>query len=321
MSEDQKRVLIVDQERFASLISKMLAGRFLTATASTGPTAIDAIRKAVPDAFVVDEAVGGIRLAELVGLSPRCSHVPVILTSARPSPEGIIRSRNAGVSAFLAKPFRPSEIQSRIQSALDDARPPGPEAPLAKEDQEAGEEHGATLRERVKSIDGLPSFPATHAEIMKLARSEDASSDDLAEKIQLDPSFLAQVLRLVNSSYYGFRKPTTSLKLAVTLIGMEEIGGQLASAWKFSENYTACIACHHEPKHSRRHARLVRVIHIADCMCRQIGYGSGGDSHVPEIGNEILDHFSIAERGLQILVEAARTELDDADSFLGALSN
>ena len=49
-------------------------------------------------------------------------------------------------------------------------------------------------------------------------------------------------------------------------VGHEEIGGQLASAWKFSENYTACIEHHHNPTATRRYTRLVYVIHIADCL-------------------------------------------------------
>lgn len=430
MPDDQKRVLIVDQDRFASLISKMLTGRFQPETASDGPSAVSQLRDNPPDVLIVEEGVGGIRLAELVGMNPKYGHIPVILTSSHPSPDSIIRSRNAGISTFLAKPFRPSDLHSRIQTALEEAQSAksGNGESTSEEadpvDADEREQQTQSLRDRVKQIDGLPSFPATHAEIMKLSQSDDASSDDLAEKIQLDPSFLAQVLKLVNSSYYGFRKPTNSLKLAVTLLGMEEIGnlvmaaqvfqqlgnyedgggldlgefwrhsigtafiaravakklqteieaaflggllhdlgkvvldryfsdyygavlesveannqtilaaeldvlgvgheeigGQLASAWNFSENYASCIENHHNPANTRRFTRLVYVINIADCLCRQLEYGSGGDSIVPEIGDEVLDHFSMGDRGLQILTEAAKADIDDADSFLSALAN
>ncbi len=426
MPDDQKRVLIVDQDRFASLISKMLVGRFEPETASDGPSAVNVLRDSPPDLLIVEEGVGGIRLAELVGMSPKYDHIPIILTSSHPSPDSIIRSRNAGVTNFLAKPFRPSDLQACIQSALEEAQTAQEADPEeeAAENGEEREEKSQSLRERVKQIDGFPTFPATHAEIMKLARSDDSSSGDLAEQIQLDPSFLAQVLKLVNSSYYGFRKPTNSLKLAVTLIGLEEIGnlvmaaqvfeqlgnydggggldltefwrhsvgtafiaravakklqteveaaflggllhdlgkvvldryfadyygavfeavetknqtildaeldvlgvgheeigGQLATAWKFGENYSACIENHHDPQKTRHYSRLVYVIHIADCLCRQLEYGSGGDSVVPEVSEEILDHFSMGDRGMQILTEAAKADLDDADSFLSALAN
>jgi putative nucleotidyltransferase with HDIG domain len=279
------------------------------------------------------------------------------------------------------------------------------------------------MRDRVRQIDGLPSFPATHAEIMKLARSQEASSEDLADRIQLDPAFLAQVLKLSNSTYYGFTKKITSLKLAVTMIGMEEIanlvmtaqvfqrlgrydggagldlpafwrhsvgtgfvaravakklqvevetsflggllhdlgkvvldryfadyyaavfqqiqtrqipilqaerevlgvghseiGAQLAAEWKFADNYASCIENHHDPMAARRYARLVRVVHIADALCRKIGFGSGGDENVPDIDGGVLDSFSITGRGIDMLEEAARTDLDSAESFLGALA-
>ena len=65
-----------------------------------------------------------------------------------------------------------------------------------EEEEETGA--GADIAKRVRTIEGLPPFPATHAEIMKLAKSDDASGEDLAEQIQMDPSFVATVLKLAN---------------------------------------------------------------------------------------------------------------------------
>jgi hypothetical protein len=61
-------------------------------------------------------------------------------------------------------------------------------------------------------------------------------------------------------------------------------------------------------------------VHIADCLCRQLEYGSGGDDIIPEIDPDVMDTFSMGDRGVSILTEAAKSDLDDADSFLGALS-
>ena len=234
MSEEKPNVLIVDQERFSSLIMKMLAGRYESDTASDGPTAINKLRETPPDVLVAEESVGGIRLAELVGMSDKFNHIPIILTSTKPSPDSIIRSRNAGISTFLAKPFRPSELISRIDAAIEQAGLVNGDAASGDEmSEQEKKEQASSFKDRVKQIDGLPAFPATHAEIMSFAKSDDASSEDLAEKIKLDPSFLAQVLKLVNSSYYGFRKKTSSLKLAVTLLGMEEVANLVMAAQVF----------------------------------------------------------------------------------------
>lgn len=158
MPDDRKRVLIVDQDRFSSLISKMLVGRFQPETASDGPSAVSALRDNPPDVLVVEESVGGIRLAELVGMSPKYDHIPVILTSSHPSPDSIIRSRNAGISTFLAKPFRPSDLHTRIQAALEETQSPdvGDSGSSPEEDDsvdpEEREQQTQSLRDRVKQI-------------------------------------------------------------------------------------------------------------------------------------------------------------------------
>ena len=95
----------------------------------------------------------------------------------------------------------------RIDGALAGPPPAPPaaeETPLeegevpeeTEEEEETGA--GADIAKRVRTIEGLPPFPATHAEIMKLAKSDDASGEDLAEQIQMDPSFVATVLKLAN---------------------------------------------------------------------------------------------------------------------------
>ncbi len=441
---DRKQVLIVDRERFSALIARMLESSFVPQIASDGMQAIKKMRLEVPDAIVVDQDIpgNGIRLAELLGMNPKYQTIAIILTSTRPSPDIILRARSAGVNTFLAKPFKPSELLNRLNSALavpvaapdspasseaqDAAAPSAPAAssgPADAQDEEEDSEEAGDIKTRVRQIEGLPPFPATHAEILKLAKSDEASADDLAGKIQMDPSLIATVLKLANSSYYGFTKKTDSLSLAVTRLGMEEVanlimtaqvfeklggleegegldimafwkhsvgsafaarsiakklqtevessflagmlhdlgkivldrffsdyyktvtetvesedisieqaereilgithaqvGGQLATEWKFSKNFLNTILHHHHPRQARRGKRLVAVIHLADHFCRKLEFGSGGDSLVPEIDQAVLDQFSLGDRGLQILEEAITEDLDDANSFLSGLA-
>jgi hypothetical protein len=77
---------------------------------------------------------------------------------------------------------------------------------------------------------------------------------------------------------------------------------------------------HHTPEENRRYARLTCLVHLADVICRQLEYGSGGDDKIPEVHEAVIDQFSLGERGLKIITEAAKEELLDADSFLAALS-
>ena len=434
MSDQDRTVLIVDKEKLTELISKMLSEDFSTDVAHDGLKAVQKRRDLLPQAIIVEADIpgGGIKLTELVGINPKYSKVPIILTAANPSPDMIIKARNAGADSFLAKPYGPQDLKGRLDSLVT-AKAGGGEGEGGGENGEEalkpGEEEDETglpvdIANRVKSIEGLPSFPATHAEILKLAQSEEATSDDLADKLQLDSGLLATIFKLVNSSGYGFRKKVDSLKLAVTLLGLEEIanlvmaaqvfdklgnyddgagldptefwrhavgvafasraiskklqteaesaflagmlhdvgkivldryfgdfyaevlkivedgttligdaeqevlgvthaeiGGVLATEWKFANNYLNTIMYHHKPSEAARYKRLVCLIHIADSLTRQLKFGSGGDSTVPEIHDSALDQFHLGDRGAQMLTEAVEEELEGADSFLSALAS
>lgn len=449
---DQTQVLIVDREKLSGLIQKMLTKDYATDVALTGMNAVDKLRQLLPDVIVVEADVpgGGFKLAELVGLSPKYRGIPVILMSGNPTPDMVLRARNAGAASYLAKPFKPSDLHSRIKSAIQTISKEAAEAAKGASAGDAAAAGGAgaspekggasveaavqaaqdedevdnAIGDRVKAIEGLPSFPSTHAEIMELAKSDESSSDDIADKLQLDPSLIATVLKVVNSSQYAANKRMNSLKLAVARLGLEEIanivmtaqvfeklgnyedgggldlkafwkhsvgtafvaraiskklqaetessflagmlhdlgkvvldrffsdyytkaielvhteemsiskaefeilglthaeiGGLLAKEWNFSNNYANTITHHHKPGASRRYQRLVCLVHIADAICRDLGFGSGGDDLVPDIDSVALDRFSIGDKGVSMLKEAAEGELEEADAFLSALAS
>ena len=231
MSNSAQHILIVDQDRIADLISKMLADQYRTEVVTHGMWAFNKLQKNPPDAMVVDIDIpgNGLRLTELVGISPEFNTVPIILMSVKPTSDIIRRAKNAGASAYLAKPFGPVELQKHVAAVLTASKA------AAAESQSDTEDGASAFVDRVKKIEGLPSFPVTHAEILKLSRSRDASSEDIAEKIQLDPGLLATVFKLVNASYYGFGRTIDSLNLAVTLLGFEEIANLVMTAQVFEK--------------------------------------------------------------------------------------
>ena len=228
-----QKILIVDQERFSSLISKMLSGQFATATAKDGMEAIGYLRTNRPDLLIVEQSIpgDGLRFCELMGMNPKLSDLPIILLSVSPSSDGILRARAAGVNTYLAKPFRPSELQKRID-AIFTTSPQTAQGGDTAENAADGEA-GKNIKDKLKQIEGLPPFPATHAQILELANSEESSSEDIAEQLQMDPSLLATIFKIVNSSAYGFQKKVDSLKLAVTLLGLEEIANLVMTAQVF----------------------------------------------------------------------------------------
>lgn len=83
----------------AELISKMLDQHYSTEVVTHGMWAVRRLRSLLPDIIIVEVEVpgDGIRLAELVGISPKFNTVPLILTCAAPTADMAMRARNAVV--------------------------------------------------------------------------------------------------------------------------------------------------------------------------------------------------------------------------------
>ncbi len=69
----------------------------------------------------------------------------------------------------------------------------------------------------------LPSLPAFALQAAKLARDPSTPVRKIADAIGCDPVLAARVLRAANSPLYGFERPVTTLRLAVTALGNNAI--------------------------------------------------------------------------------------------------
>lgn len=76
------------------------------------------------------------------------------------------------------------------------------------------------IRDLVRSNDTLPPMPALVKQLWSLRGDEQASAEDLANAIQLDPLLATQTLRRANSAYHGAAARTIeSVQDAVTRLG------------------------------------------------------------------------------------------------------
>ncbi|MCA9103706.1 MAG: HDOD domain-containing protein [Pirellulales bacterium] len=69
----------------------------------------------------------------------------------------------------------------------------------------------------------LPALPQSAISILELSKNPDNGPADFAVPIESDPGLAGQVLRFVNSSYFGFSREISSVKLAITLVGVSTI--------------------------------------------------------------------------------------------------
>ncbi|MCC6672181.1 MAG: HDOD domain-containing protein [Planctomycetes bacterium] len=65
----------------------------------------------------------------------------------------------------------------------------------------------------------LPTLPEVLVKLNETMANPDSSADDVAKVIQADPAVSANILRIVNSAYYGLQVRVSSVNLAVSIMG------------------------------------------------------------------------------------------------------
>ena len=69
----------------------------------------------------------------------------------------------------------------------------------------------------------LPALPQSAIRLLELSQDPSNGPAEFAVPIESDPGLTSQVLRFVNSSYFGFSREISSVKLAITLVGIRTI--------------------------------------------------------------------------------------------------
>ena len=72
-------------------------------------------------------------------------------------------------------------------------------------------------------IDQIPDLPLSVNKIIEMASDEDCDLGKLVELVSSDPMLVSNILRVVNSSYYGLSHKTDNIQLAIVLLGFKEI--------------------------------------------------------------------------------------------------
>lgn len=69
----------------------------------------------------------------------------------------------------------------------------------------------------------LPALPQTAIRLLELSQDASNGPAEFAQPIEADAGLMGQVLRFVNSSYFGFTREISSVKQALALVGVRTI--------------------------------------------------------------------------------------------------
>jgi len=89
------------------------------------------------------------------------------------------------------------------------------------------------VRSEIKKIDALPTLPGMVKKLSTMVDSPDMSASKVADIISKDQVLAVRLLKLVNSSFYGFSGRISSISQALVLLGFNVVKGLTISASVF----------------------------------------------------------------------------------------
>lgn len=114
--------LVEDEEDILALIYYNLQKEgFAVRGFQTAEEMLSALDTDTPDLFVLDvmlPGVDGFEACKQIKKRPNCSHIPVVLLTARSEESDIITGLDLGADDYLTKPFSPKVLIARIKAML-----------------------------------------------------------------------------------------------------------------------------------------------------------------------------------------------------------
>ncbi len=77
--------------------------------------------------------------------------------------------------------------------------------------------------DRILAGSQLPGLPQSAIRVLEISRNPANGPGELALAIEADPGLATQVLKFVNSSYFGFSREISGVKTAITMIGIRTV--------------------------------------------------------------------------------------------------
>jgi len=87
-------------------------------------------------------------------------------------------------------------------------------------------------------MDRLPTLPGIAMRILETVQQEDPDLQEIGKIISTDPPLSAEVLKIVNSAFYGLPSKVTTVSHAINLLGINTVKN-LALSFSLVKNFQA----------------------------------------------------------------------------------
>lgn len=122
-------ILVVDDEPYMIRLLQHHLERsgYRMLKAANGREALDRIREDHPDLVLMDvmmPEINGLEVLAQVRKEPETRNLPIIIMTANAQRFTREEAEAAGVSAFLTKPFSPTQLMAEVRRQLERSGPP-----------------------------------------------------------------------------------------------------------------------------------------------------------------------------------------------------
>ena len=127
----------------------------------------------------------------------------------------------------------------------------------------------SSLQAYVGKVGCLPSPPKLYTQLTDAVNSEMADLREISEIVEQDPAVVAQVMKQVNSAFFGFNRTITDLKEAISMLGVRNLrslalSSQLNSQFKSGNDWDRF-------SFEQLNQRSLLVARLAQALCRRAG--------------------------------------------------
>ncbi len=91
------------------------------------------------------------------------------------------------------------------------------------------------LQDVLDKLTEMPALPTVVAKLTRLIADPRTTASDINDALSADPGLVTKILKLVNSSYYGFPRRITTITNAVVILGFNQVRNLALSAFIFDK--------------------------------------------------------------------------------------
>ncbi len=304
------RILFVDDE--ANLLQAMqralhhMRNEWCMEFAASGAAALANLAKTPADVIVSDMRMPGMDGWQLLAeVKMRYPQTVRLILSGHADASSIMRA--VGVAhQYLAKPCESAVLKAAIAQTLSLRQ-------LLSSDR---------LAPLAGDVDVLPSTPKTFQDMLACLQRPGVQSVDVARIVARDVAMTANIMKLVNSAFFGVRRPIVSVDGAVRYLGLDTVGAlvlgdgifhnqpvhgiagfSLERLWEHSlrtASTARSIALHEKiPAHKVEKAYLAGLLHDVGRIVFATKTAAAGDPAMQDVWVQMQEHH--AEVGAYLL--------------------